>query len=289
MRLISKLFYPITAPIRFIQNNFKSVLFLTILYFVISSSDATKIAQPNLQIIELNSVIIDASNILEKIEKAKNNPHIKGVLLKVNSPGGAVAPSVEISYAIKELSSIKPTVAYASGVMASGSYYSSIWANKIVANPGSMIGSIGVIMQSANLSKLMEKIGIETQNIKVGKYKEIGTPTRKWTTDEKNELQKVAQDTYDMFVEDVAKARKLNKKDYKKYADAHIFTAKEAKEVGLIDEVATISYAKKLVQKLSNTTKPIWSKENKFDKMMHRFLTNTISNIVLNLNGLKAY
>jgi len=173
--------------------------------------------------------------------------------------------------------------------MASGSYYSSIWANKIVANPGSMIGSIGVIMQSANLSKLMEKIGIETQNIKVGKYKEIGTPTRKWTTDEKNELQKVAQDTYDMFVEDVAKARKLNKKDYKKYADAHIFTAKEAKEVGLIDEVATISYAKKLVQKLSNTTKPIWSKENKFDKMMHRFLTNTISNIVLNLNGLKAY
>jgi protease-4 len=289
MRLISKLFYPITAPIRFIQNNFKSVLFLTILYFVISSSDATKIAQPNLQIIELNSVIIDASDILEKIEKAKNNPHIKGVLLKVNSPGGAVAPSVEISYAIKELSSIKPTVAYASGVMASGSYYSSIWANKIVANPGSMIGSIGVIMQSANLSKLMEKIGIETQNIKVGKYKEIGTPTRKWTTDEKNELQKVAQDTYDMFVEDVAKARKLNKKDYKKYADAHIFTAKEAKEVGLIDEVATISYAKKLVQKLSGTTKPIWSKENKFDKMMHRFLTNTISNIVLTLNGLKAY
>ncbi len=77
-----------------------------------------------------------ADKVLAKIEEAKTNKNIKGVLLDVNSPGGAVAPSVELSYAIKELSKIKPVVAYASGVMASGSYYASIWADKIVANPG---------------------------------------------------------------------------------------------------------------------------------------------------------
>ncbi len=94
---------------------------------------------------------------MSQINDAKTNENIKGVLLVVNSPGGAVAPSVELAFAIKELSEIKPVVAYASGVMASGSYYASIWADKIIANPGSMVGSIGVIFQGTNLEELMEK------------------------------------------------------------------------------------------------------------------------------------
>jgi len=288
MNLISKLFYPITGPIGFIQRNFKTVFFLTILYFIVSNSDTKNLETANLQIIELNGPIMVVDEVLEKIEKAKNDINIKGVLLTVNSPGGAVAPSVEVAYAIKELNEIKPVVAYASGIMASGSYYASIWANKIVANPGSMIGSIGVIMQSADASELMSKIGIKTQTVKIGKYKESGTPTRQWTKDERAELEKVTQDTYEMFITDVSNARNLKKENHETYADAHIFTASQAKTVGLIDNVGTISTAKLELLNLTKVQQPIWSKEDKMDKFMQKMLNNSIAHITTNLNGLMA-
>lgn len=289
MNLISKIFYPITGPIRFIQRNFKTVFFLTIVYFVISSSDTKNLETPNLQIIELNGPIMVIDDVLAKIEKAKTDSNIRGVLLKVNSPGGAVAPSIEIAYAIKELRQIKPVVAYASGVMASGSYYASIWTDTIIANPGSMIGSIGVIMQSVDASELMSKVGLKTQTVKIGTYKESGTPTRQWTEEEREELEKITQNTYDMFVSDVANARNLKIEDHKLYADAHIFTASQAKEVGLLDTVGTISVAKNELIILTKVEKPIWSKENKMDKFMQNMLNNTIANITTNLNGLIAY
>lgn len=289
MNLISKIFLPITAPIQFIQRNFKTVFFLTIIIYIVYNNDAKSLEQPNLQIIELNGPIMTADDVLKKISATSANPLIKGVLFKVNSPGGAVAPSVEISYAIKELNKIKPVVAYASGVMASGSYYSSIWADKIVANPGSMIGSIGVIMESVDASELMSKIGIKTQIVKIGKYKEVGTPTRQWTKSERGELQKVIQNTYKMFVSDVANARKLKNEDQKNFADAHIFTASQAKKVGLVDNVATISTAKEILINLSKVDKPIWSKEDKMEKFMQKILRGTIANISNSMNGLIAY
>jgi len=289
MNLLSKIFYPITGPISFIQNHFKTVLFLTIMYFIVSSSDTKNLETANLQIIELNGPIMIVDEVLEKIETAKNDINIKGILLKVNSPGGAVAPSIEIAYAIKELREVKPVVAYASGIMASGSYYASIWANKIIANPGSMVGSIGVIMQSVDASELMSKIGIKSQTVKIGKYKESGTPTRQWTKEERDELEKVTQNTYDMFITDVANARNLKKENHTSYADAHIFTSSQAKEVGLIDKVATISVAKNELEKLSKVENPVWAKANKIDRFMEKMLSNSISNISTNLNGLIAY
>lgn len=289
MNVLSKILYPITAPIRFIQRNFKTVLFLTILYFIVSNSDTQQLETTNLQVIELNGPIMVVDDILTKIDTAKTDPNIKGVLLKVNSPGGAVAPSVELAYAIKELNTLKPVIAYASGTMASGSYYASIWAERIIANPGSMIGSIGVIMQSADVSELMAKIGIKTQTVKIGTYKESGTPTRQWTKEERAELEKITQNTYDMFVSDVAQARNLETKNHTLYADAHIFTASQAKAVGLLDEVGTLSVAKSTLIALSKVEKPIWSKENKMDKFMQNMLNNTMANITTNLNGLIAY
>jgi len=289
MNLISKLFLPITAPIQFIQRNFKTILFLTLLFYVINNTNTKNLEQPNLQIIELNGPIMIVDDVLETIEKAKIDPLIKGVLFKVNSPGGAVAPSVELAYAIKELNQIKPVVAYASGIMASGSYYASIWATKIIANPGSMIGSIGVIMQSVDTSELMSKIGIKTQTVKMGTYKEAGTPTRQWTEEERDELENVIKSTYDTFISDVANARNLKKENHKNYADAHIFTSAQALNVKLIDEVATISRAKKIVLELSGVKKPIWSKEDKMEKFMQKLVNGSISNIFSNINGLMAY
>ena len=287
------LFSPIIAILDFITKYFKTIVFLTIIYFLIVPSDENIVdgnIHANLQKIELTGPIMDVSKVLEDIQKAKEDKNIKGVLFVVDSPGGSVAPSVEVAYAIKELKETKPVVAYASGVIASGSYYASIWANQIIANPGSMVGSIGVIMQGVNTEELMKKIGVSTQTVKAGKYKESGTPTRKWFDYEEKQLQSVIDDTYNMFISDVASARNLDVKNHTIFADAKIFTSKQAKNVGLIDEVATLSYAQESLIKLSKVEKPVWSKEDKFEKFMNKFMSEAISNISMNLlSGLKAY
>ena len=292
---LKTLFSPITFTLDFITKYFKTIVFLTIMYFVIYGSSEgmnengeNKVA--NLQKIELYGPIMDVSKTLDEITKAKNDKNIKGVMFVVNSPGGSVAPSVELAYAIKELKEIKPVVVYASGVIASGSYYASIWANEIIANPGSMVGTIGVIKQGMNVEELMQKVGISTQTVKAGKYKESGTFSRKWEDFEKEQLQSVIDDTYKMFISDVAKARKLKVSDHTKYADAKIFTASQAKEVGLVDEVATISKAISRLEKLSKVDEVVWKKEDKFNKFIDKFVSQTISSISMNfMSGLKAY
>ena len=287
------LFSPIIAILDFITKYFKTIVFLTIIYFIVAPSDEklTDVnSHANLQKIELTGPIMDVSKTLEDIQKAKEDKNIKGILFVVNSPGGAVAPSVELAYAIKELKEIKPVVVYASGVIASGSYYASIWANKIVANPGSMVGSIGVIMQGVNAEELMQKIGVSTQTVKAGKYKESGTPTRKWFDYEEKQLQSVIDDTYNMFVSDVASARNLDVKNQTIFADAKIFTSKQAKEVGLVDDVATLSSAQDSLIKLSEVKNPVWKKEDKFEKFMDKLISEAVSNISMNLvSGLRAY
>ncbi|MDN5089165.1 signal peptide peptidase SppA [Aliarcobacter butzleri] len=288
-----KLFSPVIAILDFITKYFKTIVFLTIIYVVFFNSDEERIttkSTANLQKIELVGPIIDVSKTLENIEKAKTDTNIKGVLLVVDSPGGAVAPSVEVAFAIKELKQIKPVVVYASGVIASGSYYASIWADKIIANPGSMVGSIGVIMQGVNTKELMDKIGIQTQTVKAGKYKESGTPTRKWTEFEEKQLQSVIDDTYNMFITDVATARNLDIKNYTSFADAKIFTSKQAKDVGLVDEVANITVAQRTLAELSKVENPVWKKEDKFEKFMDKLVSEAVSQISMNfVTGLKAY
>ena len=275
MQFLKKLLSPITATLGYIQNHFKAMIFLLILFLIFSPNPENNFTQNNLTEIKLFGPIMDVSEVLAQIEDATTNEYIKGVLLNVSSGGGAVSPSVEISYAIKRLKEHKPVVAYASGTMASGSYYASIWADEIIANPGSMIGSIGVIMQSADLSKLMSKIGIKTQGVHAGKYKEIGTPSRAWKDYEVKELNKVLNGTYDMFTKDVADARGLDIKERNKYADAHIFTAAQAKEVGLVDKLGVIFDAKKRVEELAHINTPVWNKEDKFDKLMKKLTASS--------------
>jgi protease-4 len=277
MEGLKKLFLPITATLGFIQNHFKAMIFLLILFLLFAPTAKDDLEPVNLQQITLTGPIFDATDIVEQIDEALEDDGIKGVLLVVDSPGGAVAPSLEISYAVKRLSGKKPVVVYAKGVLASGSYYASIWADEIMANPGSMVGSIGVIMQGANLEELMQKIGIKTQVVKAGKFKQVGTPDREWTPYEKEELDKVIQGTYAMFVNDVATARKLDINDSDTYANAHIFTASQAKDAGLIDSVGVSHDAKKHLETLAKVTDPTWSKEDKFDRFIRNFSAESIS------------
>ena len=270
MNFIKKLFSPITWLIALIQNNFKAMVFILIVFLIFAPKSEENFTPNNLMQIKLVGPIMEVSEVLEQIESATKDEQIKGILFIVDSPGGAVAPSIELAYAIKRAKEKKPVVVYAQGTIASGSYYASIWADEIVANPGSMVGSIGVIMQGANLSGVMEKIGIKTQVVKAGKYKQIGTPDRAWEEFEINELNKVIQGTYDMFSKDVADARKLDytKRDF--YANAHIFTAEQAKEVGLVDTLGVLYDARLRLVTLSAVEKPIWNEEDKFDKFLKK-------------------
>ncbi|MEA2073791.1 MAG: signal peptide peptidase SppA [Campylobacterota bacterium] len=275
MNFLKKLFLPITLPMKFIQEHFKAMLFLLLLFLLFAPQSEQDLATNNLQEIALVGPIMDATEIVKKIDAAAGDENIKGVLLSVNSPGGAVAPSIEIAYAIKRLHEKKPVVAYAKGTIASGSYYASIWADEIIANPGSMVGSIGVIMQGADLSGIMEKIGVKTQVVKAGKYKQIGTPDRQWMDFEVNELNKVIQGTYDMFSQDVADARKLDIKKRDNFANAHIFTAQQAIKVGLVDSLGVAYDAKAKVVELSGVSEPVWNEEDKFDKLMKKLTAST--------------
>ena len=275
MNFIKILFSPITIPMKFIQDHFKAMIFLLILFLLFAPESEKDLASNNLQEINLVGAIMQSAEIVKQIDDAREDTNIKGVLLNVNSPGGAVPPSIEIAYAIKRLQKVKPVVVYASGTIASGSYYASIWADEIMANPGSMVGSIGVIMEGANLSGLMQKLGIESQSIQAGKFKKVGTPSRKWSEAEVAELDKVIQGTYDMFTRDVADARGLDYNKRDSFANAHIFTAKQAQEVGLVDSLGVNYDAKRKVEKLCNLDNPIWNKEDKLDKIIKKLTAST--------------
>jgi len=282
------MFSAIGKFIKWIGDHFKGMLFLLILALVFMPNTDTTSSNANLQEIKLSGPILSADKILKEIEKAQEAKNIKGVLFNVNSPGGAVPPSIEISYAIKELRKHKPVIVYASGIIASGSYYASIYANKIIANPGSIVGSIGVIMESANVEKLMKTIGVETQIVKQGTYKEAGTPTRKWTDAERTELETLTKDTYTLFVSDVADARGLKVEDAKSYADAHIFSSKRAKEVGLIDKIAVKSEAKAVLMQEANVTNAVWKKKDKLDSFFDKLEGKSILHLQSYFYGLKS-
>ncbi|MEK6660238.1 MAG: signal peptide peptidase SppA [Campylobacterota bacterium] len=275
MQFIKNIFSPILAVMKFIQDHFKAMIFLLIVFLIFAPQSNEDLTQNNLQQINLSGPIMEVSEVVKQIDEAASNKLIKGILLNVDSPGGAVAPSIEVAYAVKRAREIKPVVVYASGTIASGSYYASIWANEIIANPGSMVGSIGVIMQGADVSELMNKVGIKSQSVQAGKYKKVGASDREWTEYEKNELNKVIYGTYDLFTADVAAARGLdiNKRD--NFANAHIFTAHQAKDVGLIDSIGVAYDAKNRLVELSGVTAPKWNEEDKIDKLMKKLSAQT--------------
>jgi protease-4 len=271
METLKNIASSLASGLRLIQTNFKAILLVLFILWLIIPSDDEGLRSNNLEKITLMGPILDATSIVEQIDEARENKNIKGVLFSIDSPGGAVAPSVEIAYAIKRLRETKPTVVYAAGIMASGGYYSAIWGSEIIANPGSMIGSIGVIMEGADISELMQKVGVKTQVVHAGTYKQVGTFDRPWSNVERAELDKVINGTYDLFVHDVTRARKLDINKSSEYADAHIFTANQAKAVGLVDKIGVEFDAKKRVEVLAKTKDPVWSKEDPMDKFFKRF------------------
>jgi len=270
--------------ISYINNHFKAMLFITLLVFIFNPFSDKNLEQPNLTTIKIEGQIERIDKTLAQIDKAILNSNIKGVLLQVDSPGGALAPSIELSMAIRRLNQIKPVIAYASGSMTSGSYYASIWTRKIIANPGAFIGSIGVLFQAPNIQPLAEKLGIKEQVISAGEYKQMGTFTREWSPKERAGLKELIDDAYELFINDVSNARGLKKERAKEFANARVFIANKAQDIGLIDEVGSLYSARKEIESLADIQKPIWEQPSEMD-MFLKELKASASFPVFNLRG----
>ncbi len=197
-------------------------------------------------VIKLEGTIMDAEPVLKLIHRASKDKSIKAVLIRVDSPGGAVGPTQEIYEEIRRLndqydqdaSQGKPVYASFGSIAASGGYYVGAAARKIYANAGTLTGSIGVIMQFANLSKLFEWAMVQPEVVKAGDFKDFGNPHRGLTTQERAMLESTAQDVRHQFMDDILKVRKDRlKKPLEELAQGQVFSGKEAKELGLVDEI----------------------------------------------------
>jgi signal peptide peptidase sppA, 36K type len=280
MGFLRFIFAPIVAIFRFINTYFKAMLFLLIVFLIFFSGERESVNPPNLTQINLSGAIMDANEALEKIEAACKDGNIKGVLLYIDSPGGALAPSVELHLAVKNLRAKKPVVAYAGGSMTSGSYYAGAGADRILANPGAFIGSIGVIMQGADASELAAKIGVSQQVVKAGEYKEAGTFVRQWSKVEREQLQELVNASYEMFVSDVAADRNLDANKSKEWANARVFLANDAAKLGLIDEVSDYYSARAELEKLSGVAEPVWEKPSVYEKAMQKFINQGTNSLI---------
>ncbi len=218
--------------------------------FVAKDGGGDLTARDKLALVRIEGVITESEDIVRQIKKYREDSSIKGIVLRIDSPGGAVGPSQEIYKEVLKTTEGKKVVASMGGLAASGGYYIASAANRIFANPGTITGSIGVIMAFSNFEELMKKLGLKTTVIKSGKFKDVGSPVRELTEEERKILQNVSDDIHGQFIEAVANGRNLKIELVKELADGRIFSGRQAKESGLIDELGTledaISYATKL-------------------------------------------
>ncbi len=232
------------------------VLLVTFLPMVLDSGDISlSIGRDKVGVVEVFGPITSAEKTVSQIEKFAKDKSIKGILLHIDSPGGAVAPSQEIYSALLRARKKKKVVASMATLAASGGYYIAIGADKIVANPGTITGSIGVIMGFADVRELMSKLGVKSIVIKSGRFKDIGTSARPFTEEDRKVLQDVIDDVYMQFVETVAKERKLEISKVKKLADGRIYSGRQGKELGMVDQLGGFKDAIQLLTTLAGISR----------------------------------
>ena len=212
----------------------------------------TSIGKDKVAVVELFGPIMDAHKVVKQLDRYGKDSSIKGIILHIDSPGGGVAPSQEIYQAALRAKKNKPLVASLGSLAASGGYYAAIAADKIVSNPGTITGSIGVIIGFMDARELMKKIGVRTINVKSGKFKDIGSSGREFTEEDKKVIQAVIDDVYGQFVEAVAAGRNMEEAAVRKLADGRIYSGRQALELGLVDELGTYHDAIQTLKKLAN-------------------------------------
>jgi protease IV len=194
-------------------------------------------------VVKIEGFIGDTHDVVEQMNQFGKDDSIKAVILRIDSPGGGVASSQEIYQAVNDLKKKKKVVASMGSVAASGGYMVACATDKIVANPGTLTGSISAVMHFANVEELLKKVGLKASVVKSGKFKDIGSPVREMTPDEKALLQDLVDDISDQFIEMVSKDRNIPKENVRKIADGRVFTGRQAHKLGLVDYLGDMGYA----------------------------------------------
>jgi len=194
-------------------------------------------------LIRIEGMILDSQDTVAELKKYARDPYIKAIVLRIDSPGGAVVPAQEIYREIRKAAQKKNVIVSMGSVAASGGYYIASPATKIIANPGTLTGSIGVIMEVPNFGGLMDKLGIKTEVVKSGRHKDMSSVFRGIGKEERVILQEVLDNVHEQFIKAVAEGRTMLYDDVKKIADGRVFTGEQALTVGLIDELGSLEDA----------------------------------------------
>ncbi|MCX5886288.1 MAG: signal peptide peptidase SppA [Proteobacteria bacterium] len=232
-------------------------------------------------VVEIKGVIMESRPIVDQLIKFKKSRSIRGIVLRIDSPGGGVAPAQEIYEEVGKIKREKKVVASIESVGASGGYYIACAADRIVANPGTITGSIGVITEFVNVEQLLQKIGLKSFVVKSGKHKDIMSPTREPTEEDKKILQEVIDNIHNQFIDAVADGRKLDREKVVEIADGRIFSGQQARDLGLIDSLGNFQDAVALAARLAGIKgePSIIYAEKKKPSLLDFFIQEAISRV----------
>jgi protease-4 len=230
------------------------VFFLFIVAQIVSFSiDRTQLhLGEKVGIVSIEGAIFSSKKAVKELDEFAERKDIKAIVLRINSPGGSVAPTQEIYEKVKTLRGIKPVIASVGAVAASGGYYTALECEKIVANRGSVIGSIGVILEYPVAVDLLKKIGLRFETVKSGEVKDMGNPTREVTKRDREVFQSVINDLHRQFLNAVVEGRSLDKSIVEPLADGSVFTGEQALHLGLIDILGTFENAIEIAANFAN-------------------------------------
>jgi protease-4 len=235
------------------------VLFVVTVWLLLAVTDDGLPGGAKVAVVEVEGLIgagadrgLDTDAVIRTLGEYRDDPAVRAVVLRINSPGGVVAPTQEIFTAVRRLREAKkPVVASLGSVAASGGYYVAVAADRIYASPGTLTGSIGVVMQLANVEGLLKKVGVEYVVVKAGAYKDVGNFARPMTAEERRILQALLDDVYDQFISAVADGRGLEAKDVRGFAEGRIYSGRQAQGLKMVDDLGGLEDAIEAAAKLA--------------------------------------
>lgn len=235
------------------------VVFVVTIWLLIAVTDDGLPGGAKVAVVEVEGIIgtdvqrgLDTEGVVRTLGEYRDDPAVRAVVLRINSPGGVVAPTQEISTAVRRLREAKkPVVASLGSVAASGGYYVAVAADRIYASPGTLTGSIGVVMQLANLEGLLKKVGVEYVVVKAGAYKDVGNLARAMTPEERRILQALLDDVYDQFITAVADGRGLDPQAVRAFAEGRIYSGRQAHGLKMVDDLGGLEEAIEAAAKMA--------------------------------------
>ena len=239
---------------KFISKKYFFIIFILFILFLISSISSKNNNSNNIAIVNIDGVILESDKVVKALDLFNKDDNVKAIILRINSPGGSVAPSQEIYEKVKRIKNdkIKPIITSVDNMAASGGYYIAIGSDLIIANYGSIIGSIGVIMSYPIAKNLLDNLGIDFNTYKSGEYKDSGSPYRYNTENDDKYFNEVVDDLHKQFMSEVSIQRNIPLGQLKEYSQGQIFTGNKAIKIGLVDTIGTFEDALNISKNLAN-------------------------------------